>query len=308
MSGSSISTGLLGENRKYFLEKQIEKIMDLKIIDLSIQIIPLWKNENATKAKVVGGFLQLFIHPAILSPTLSHIAIQLTLEKGFIVIMEYGQYYSDNSKIKNTSSFASCSDSCESSKAPRKEQNSFTFYYINKDGARITILHKNQFKDFVWVNNFNTRQCNFEELDRGKIAYYSLVVMACNHYNISYFFFYHIKDFLASYKDYHIIECDINNKISLRELCNKFKGNSWEAINYNVVNHNCQTFASEIIKILKAVRIHDSDKIRSKEKLILPNCIISALWDNETLSTINTIGRVPVFGLIFDVFATPFIK
>ena len=285
MSGGSISTGLLSEKRKYLLEKQIEKIIDLKIIDLSIQIIPLLKNESVSKAKFVGSLLQLFIHPAILSPTLSHIAIQLTLEKGFIVIMEYGQYYTDNSEIKNTSSFASCSNSCESSKDPRKEKNSFTFYYINKDGARLTILHKNQFKDFEWINNFNTRQCKFEELDRSKIAYYSLVVMACNHYNISYFFFYHIKDFLASYKDYHIIECDINNKISLRELCNKFKGKSWEAINYNVVNHNCQTFASEIIKILKAVRIHDSDKIRTNEKQILPNCIISALWDNEALST-----------------------
>ncbi len=41
---------------------------------------------------------------------------------------------------------------------------------------------------------------------------------------------------------------------------------------------------------------------------MLPNCIISALWDNEDLSVINTIGRIPIFGYIFDAFASKIIK
>ena len=37
--------------------------------------------------------------------------------------------------------------------------------------------------------------------------------------------------------------------------------------------------------------------------MILPNCIISALWDNEDLSFINTMGRIPIIGMGFDIFA-----
>ena len=40
------------------------------------------------------------------------------------------------------------------------------------------------------------------------------------------------------------------------------------------MTHNCQHFAAEVIKILKAKRIHDIDKVRTKEKEKLPNCII----------------------------------
>ena len=42
--------------------------------------------------------------------------------------------------------------------------------------------------------------------------------------------------------------------------------------------------------------------------MILPNCMIKALWDNEDLSAINTLGRVPVLGLAFDAFAGIFVK
>lgn len=89
---------------------------------------------------------------------------------------------------------------------------------------------------------------------------------------------------------------------------NNFKSEKWEAKSYNLLNHNCQTFGAEVIKILKAVRINKRDKIRINEKMILPNCMIKALWNNEELSAINTLGRVPVFGLAFDVFANIFVK
>ena len=127
--------------------------------------------------------------------------------------------------------------------------------------------------------------------------------MTCNHYGISYEDYFLKSLNLSSIKDWHFIECEINNKITLGDLCNNFKGEIWIAKNYNVLNHNCQYFAAEVIKILKAVRIHEWNKIRTKEKDMLPNCIISALWDNEKLSTVNTIGRIPIIGFFFDVIA-----
>ena len=61
----------------------------------------------------------------------------------------------------------------------------------------------------------------------------------------------------------------------------------------------CQDFGAEIVKILKAIRINEEDKIRLKEKMILPNCLINALSENENSSTINKIGKIPVFGFFF---------
>lgn len=104
------------------------------------------------------------------------------------------------------------------------------------------------------------------------------------------------------------IECDINNKITLGELMNNFKSENWEAKKYNLLSHNCQTFGTEVIKILKAVRIHELDKIWTIEKLYLPNCIIKALWKNEYISAVNTVGRIPLLGLAFDAFPGIFIK
>jgi len=46
----------------------------------------------------------------------------------------------------------------------------------------------------------------------------------------------------------------------------------------------------------------DKDKVRMREKEILPNYIIKNLWENEKLSKINTIGRIPVIGLFYDLY------
>ena len=70
---------------------------------------------------------------------------------------------------------------------------------------------------------------------------------------------------------------------------------------YNALTHNCQHFGAEIIKILKAERIGEFFKLRTREKLILPNCIINAFWENEELSMANTLGRIPIFGFFYDV-------
>lgn len=112
-------------------------------------------------------------------------------------------------------------------------------------------------------------------------------------------FFGHEEDESILNKIYRI-ECDVKNKITLGELCNNFVNEKWLAKNYNVATHNCQTFAAKIITILKDIRINDFDKNRSHEKILLPNCLIKALWKNEDLSIDNTIGRIPFFGLFWD--------
>ena len=56
------------------------------------------------------------------------------------------------------------------------------------------------------------------------------------------------------------------------------------------------------MKFLKAERINEKDKIRMKEKYALPNCIINALKKKKKISTINKIGRIPIVGLVFDLF------
>lgn len=93
--------------------------------------------------------MQQGIHPAIFSPTLSHIAIQLNLENEYIAILEYGQYYSKESDaIRNTGFFSSSSDSSNSKKQPRTVKNNLRYWYINKDGARLTVIDKIDGIDF----------------------------------------------------------------------------------------------------------------------------------------------------------------
>ena len=56
-----------------------------------------------------------------------------------------------------------------------------------------------------------------------------------------------------------IIKCDVNNKIILRNLIDEIKGEKWLAKSYSLVNNNCQDFEAEIVRILKANRIHEED-------------------------------------------------
>lgn len=306
MSGSCISSGIIFNDGKKISKESIEDILDSKIEGLSIQVIPLIQKTGITVARFFGQMFQQFIHPKIFSPTLSHIAIHLTLSNAskidsnygtiYNVILEYGQYYSDESeKIKNSDSSLKC----------RKTSNNFQYYYINKDGARITLVPNEDL--FIFFNQYQYEDKIYKSAN-SFFSFPSLMIMASNHYGISVEeCLDNIKN-LSSHSDYNFFECDIMNKITLRELINNFRGKNWEAKDYNVLTHNCQDFANEIIKILKAVRIHDYDKIRTREKGILPNCIISTLWDNEKLSEINTLGRIPVFGLFFDVAAIGFIR
>jgi hypothetical protein len=269
MSGKFISTGNLTNDGNIGLKKEeIERLYKLKIKSLVIHSIPLSTKKSVNRLRTVGTVLSIFTHP-MLYPTLCHIAIQLNMENDEIIIIEYGQYLTKKSEKETKSIFASSSSS-GSSYDPRRITNNGNYWYINKDGVRLAKLGKNisDIKSFIAYNFY------------GEKEYY----------------------LLSDYNVFNDIDCDINNKITLGELCDQFKGEKWEAQSYNVALHNCQSFAAKIIKILKAIRINENDKIRTIEKASLPNCIISALWDNEKLSFTNTMGRIPIIGLYYDIF------
>ena len=236
----------------------------------------------------IGLVFQLMIHPKILSPTLSHIAIQLNMENDKdIIIMEYGQYLTENSEKMESSIFSSCDNYSNSYKRVKKHEYNSGMLYLNRDGLRITIIDDKYFDK-------NER--------KSKKSYLVSQIIASNHYGIKFEKFDEINSKLHFRHLYECIDCNIGNYKILKELCDNFKGKKWEAKNYNVITHNCQHFAAEIIKLLKATRKYDNDKIRSIEKSCLPNCIISALWDNEKLSFTNTMGRIPIFGLFYDLY------
>ena len=282
MSGSSISSGIFTENEEN--NPEIKRIMNLKIKDLSIQIIPLKKDNYINFIRQIGQFFQLMIHPKIVSPTLSHIAIQLNMENDEeIIIMEYGQYFTSEKGEPNF--FSSCDSSSNSYGEIKRHENNNIFWYINGDGLRI-----------IKINN-----ANFDNNKNNKSQIVSQII-ATNHYGIGIDEFYEINSKLYFNYLFDCIDCNVENKITLTELCNYFKDDKWKAKNYNIIYNNCQDFAAKIIKLLKATRKNDYHKIRSFEKLCLPNCIISALWDNEKLSFINTMGRIPFIGLFYDLY------
>ena len=278
MSGTFSSTGMLTNNVNNNFD--ILNDNDHKIKNLIIHNIPLSQSNSMTALKTIGKITSPFIHSAF-TPTLSHIAIQLNLEESdFIYIIEYGIYYSKDSQ-----------DS-------RENKNNYDYYFINNDGVRITRLSYNNLESFAAYRILSSYTCDElkDKVNELKTKIISGIIAEKIYDEIK-----DNKTLLDKIsKDIYRIECDIKNKITLRELCNNFENENWSARKYNVVTHNSQTFAAEIIKILKAIRIHEADKIRANEKIILPNCLIKAFWNNEDLSLKNTLGRIPIFGLFHD--------
>ena len=289
MSGSVISSGVI----TYNLEKpsEINRLNKLKIESLSIQVLPLTTNQIINGLRYIGKLLQPFIHP-IFTPTICHVAIQLNMENNEdIIIMEYGQYYPKvydrnrgfSSFINSVAQFESMA-SLESINHPFREDAKNTFWYINKDGVRLSKVNNDYF--------------NGKDQNKEKVSDKVKKIIASHHYGLS------IDDLeknhLLDITEFYNIDCEIQNKITLEELCECFKGEEWEAYNYNFSSNNCQKFAANVVKILKAVRKYEKDKIRMFEKMVLPNCVIGALWDNEELSLSNTLGRIPVVGFIHD--------
>ena len=87
--------------------------MDQKIKDITIQIIPLSSDNNVKFMRKVRWLFQLILHHK-LTPTFCHVAVQLNMENNEdIIILEYGQYLSEESEIKTTNIFGSGSQSSE---------------------------------------------------------------------------------------------------------------------------------------------------------------------------------------------------
>ena len=276
-------------------DDKMNTVFDLKIKDLVIHVIPLSTSNLMKGVKTVGTIISEFVHP-IFTPSLCHTAIQLNMENGEIIIIDFGQYeLEDDSNTENLGNNPN-SNSDNNTINIIKDKNGNKYYYINKDGARLTFINKK------YYHNHKHSSKNGSLITK---------IIAAQYFGKD------IEDFIKNWNNqnfrkdnnldgyfncFHRVQCDVKNKISLGELCNNFKGSKWEAEKYNIVTNNCQKFSAKIIKILKAIRIHERDKIRTKEKIMLPNCIISALWDNEGLSKLNTIGRIPIIGTFYDSF------
>lgn len=73
-----------------------------------------------------------------------------------------------------------------------------------------------------------------------------------------------------------------------------------EAKNYILGIHDCQAFAVELIYKLKAVRLPGLNRLRTTEKFIMTNDMMNAFYYTEN-DIDNFIGRIPIFGLAYDV-------
>ncbi len=135
MSGSFIFTGKETNNGDKNLI--LDDLLSKKINNLIIHSIPLSNSVFVSSMRYIGKVCQTILHPA-LTPTLSHIVVQLNLENDDIVIIEYGQFLTKDSDIKN----GFFSSGSKSSNIPRKDNSENLYYYINKDGARITKINK----------------------------------------------------------------------------------------------------------------------------------------------------------------------
>ena len=289
MSGSFISSGVITYKKED--PPEIYRLNNLKIESISIQVLPLTTNETINGLRYIGKLLQPFIHP-IFTPTICHVAIQLNMENNKdIIIMEYGQYYPKDYdtnqgilSVINSLRFESMA-SLDSINHPFREDAKNTFWYINRDGVRLSKVNNDYFND---------KDPNKEKIISDKVK----KIIASYHYGLS------IEEIenshLVDILEFYNVDCHIKNKITLGELCNYFIGEKWGAYNYNFYRHNCQKFAAKVVKILKAVRKYEKDQIRMFEKMVLPNCVIGALWDNEKLSFSNTMGRIPIVGIIHD--------
>jgi hypothetical protein len=77
---------------------------------------------------------------------LTHVAIQINLENcEDVLFIEYWEYFSEKTEILDKSKKNNFLSS-GSSKQPKPRNDELLYYYINKDGARITIIKKDKIK------------------------------------------------------------------------------------------------------------------------------------------------------------------
>lgn len=290
MSGSFIKSGVL-TNNGYRIPKLDEKYLNSKVKDILLHIIPLSLSNSVSNIRTSAGIIKQFI-PCITYPSLTHMAVQLNLENcKDVLFIEYGEYFTEGSNLNNKNIFSSSSFT----KGPRQFHDQNFYYYINEDGARITVITEQNIMKYYEEENIFGKSREFNELN---IPHLITRIVAKQHYQIDELPSF--SDLKNNYNNFYRVECDIQNKTNLRNLIEYLKGDKWLAKKYNVVFHNCQDFAAELIKFFKAIRRHEKDRIRIREKVLLPNCIVNALIRNEGLQSINVLGRIPIFGYFHD--------
>ena len=89
-------------------------------------------------------------------------------------------------------------------------------------------------------------------------------------------------------------DCDVQNKMTIRDLCTCLEYHHWTKQKYNVVDQNCQLFVRKAIKLLGSRRINKSDRIRTFSKGMIPKRILDALEENE--GNHNYEERIPIIG------------
>ena len=278
-----MGTGFCIEN--LYDSEKINNYKHLRIKNIAINIITLNESKHLHRLKVIGKFLQNFVHP-LLSPTLSHLSIQLNLENDKdIFLIEYGAYYcGDNIHHKR-----SCSTSSFSSENVVYESEQTPYYFINEDGARLSKLNYEKF----FFNRDPTKYQKQVVKIQIKEALLEQYLIDNNNEMDKY-----RKKFIEGLKS---VECEIKNKVTLGELMDHFRVVDWTADKYILGFHDCQNFAAEVIRYLKAIRINEYDTLRIREKELLPNCVIKALKENENLNELNIVGSIPVIGFWFDI-------
>lgn len=269
MSGSLLSTGI----KTTCEDLEIKELYKLQIESLVIHGIPLFTTNKAVDIIRFFACIAQHLLPPMIS--LDHYAIQLNLENDEVIIAEYGQYFTnetDIEKIKSKHKIASCCNN--SSDEPREDNINQKKWYINRDGIRLIRIKGYSPEDTNEIRKF----------------------IAENFYGKQFF------EKLSFFNAYVTEECYINNKITLGDLCEKFKGEKWEAKNYNLITHNCQHFSAEIIRILKATREKYYPEYRKFAflKVVYAGPILNALYDNENEKVTKIITKVPVVSLIYD--------
>ena len=150
MSGSFTSTGK--KTNEGINNLELGNLLYTRIKSLVIHAVPLSNSFFASYVRTSGKIYTPLLHPS-LTFTLSHIAIQLNMENNDILIIEYGQYITVDSEVK--AGFLSSSGS-NSSQNPRQDKNNNSYYYINKDGARITKINKEKYfkNEYSYEDNY----------------------------------------------------------------------------------------------------------------------------------------------------------
>ena len=179
MSGQFISSGHLTNNG--LKELNINDYLNSKIKDISIHVIPLSIGKTFSTFQMIGSYIKIFT-PMIINPiSLTHVAIQLNLENSEdILIIEYGNYLTQDNNLKKSQILSS--NSSNSSNESRKNENENIYYYINKNGARITIFSSEKLKK-IDKNRYYSNNIS------GLIS----DLIASQYYNISYEEFINIK-------------------------------------------------------------------------------------------------------------------